>query len=155
VRLLTLGCVRILPLFLKCIPQCLFCPLLLEQVCRHCCKEIVFLTPDRPLLERHAGRCCFSVLRRKAWKDMLTLATRNDTLNRETRPPREELKWCPGCNCTRTLEHFTPLSIGVPYYRPYCNQCVPPPPHRRRRGRTGKRCEGSSDGLSLTRRVLL
>ena len=62
---------------------------------------------------------------------MVTLAARADTLNRVTRPPEEEVQWYPGCNCTRTLDHFTPLSIGVPYYRPYCNQCVSPSPHRR------------------------
>jgi hypothetical protein len=62
---------------------------------------------------------------------MVTLAARADTLNRVDITPVEEVKWCPGCNRTRTLDHFTPLSLGIPYYRPYCNDCAPLSPHQR------------------------
>ena len=62
---------------------------------------------------------------------MVMPAADADTLSRVDNTSVEELKWCPGCNHTRTLAHFTPLSIGVPYYRPYCNDCVPFTHHRR------------------------
>ena len=62
---------------------------------------------------------------------MVTPAARADILNQDDIPPIEEVKWCPGCNCTRTLDHFTPLRLGVPYYRPFCNHCAPLSPHRR------------------------
>jgi hypothetical protein len=62
---------------------------------------------------------------------MVTLAARADTLNRVDITPVEGVQWCPGCNCTRTLDHFTPLRLGVPYYRPYCNDCAPLSPHQR------------------------
>ena len=68
---------------------------------------------------------------RKASKDMVTLAARADTLNRVTRLHVEEVKWCPGCNRTLMLDQFTPLRLGVPNYRPYCNHCAPSSPHRR------------------------
>src|SRR5437879_2589355 len=67
---------------------------------------------------------------RKARKDMVTLAARANRFNRVVRTPVEERKWCPGCNRTLTIDHFTPLSIGVPSYRPYCNQCTPFLSHR-------------------------
>jgi len=54
-----------------------------------------------------------------------------DTLTQVAKTPVEGVKWCPGCNHTRTLDHFTPLRLGVPYYRPYCNDCAPLSPHRR------------------------
>jgi hypothetical protein len=62
---------------------------------------------------------------------MVTLAADADTLNRVDNTHVKGVQWCPGCNRTQTLDHFTPLSIGVPYYRPYCNYCVPLIPHRR------------------------
>lgn len=62
---------------------------------------------------------------------MVTPAARADILNQEDIPPIEEVQWCPGCNCTRTLDQFTPLRLGVPYYRPFCNDCAPLSPHRR------------------------
>jgi len=62
---------------------------------------------------------------------MVTLAASTDTLNRVDITPVEEVQWCPGCNRTRTLDHFTPLRLGVPYYRPFCNDCAPLSPHRR------------------------
>jgi hypothetical protein len=62
---------------------------------------------------------------------MVTLAARVDTLNRVDITPVEEVRWCPGCNRTRTLDHFTPLRLGVPYYRPFCNDCAPFSPHQR------------------------
>jgi hypothetical protein len=54
-----------------------------------------------------------------------------DTLTQVAKTPVEGVQWCPGCNHTRTLDHFTPLRIGIPYYRPYCNYCAPLSPHRR------------------------
>ncbi len=62
---------------------------------------------------------------------MITSAAVVDTLHRVAKMPEEEVQWCPGCNRTRTLNHFTPLRLGVPYYRPYCNDCFPLSPHRR------------------------
>lgn len=62
---------------------------------------------------------------------MSTLTARTDALDRETVLPTKGEKWCPACNHTRTLDHFTPLRLGIPYYRPLCNQCAPPSPHRR------------------------
>src|SRR5436305_9687291 len=61
---------------------------------------------------------------------MVTPAARADILNQDDISPIEEVQWCPGCNCTRTLDHFTPLRLGVPYYRPFCNDCAPLSPHR-------------------------
>ena len=62
---------------------------------------------------------------------MVTYAAVADTFNQITETPIERVQWCPGCNRTRTLDHFTPLHIGVPYYRPYCNDCIPLSLHRR------------------------
>jgi hypothetical protein len=62
---------------------------------------------------------------------MVTLAARVDSLNRVDITPVERVQWCPGCNRTQTLDHFTPLHVGVPYYRPYCNDCAPLSPHQR------------------------
>jgi hypothetical protein len=60
---------------------------------------------------------------------MIMSAAVADMLTRGDHTPVEGVQWCPGCNHTRTLDHFTPLRIGVPYYRPYCNECAPPSPH--------------------------
>ncbi len=70
---------------------------------------------------------------RKAKKDMVTLAARDSTFNRVVRSPTEERKWCPGCNRTLTIEHFTPLRRGLSSHHPYCMQCTPLASHRARR----------------------
>ncbi len=62
---------------------------------------------------------------------MVTSDAVTNTLTRVVRTPVEGVQWCPGCNRTRTLDHYTPLRLGVPYFRPYCNDCAPPTPHRR------------------------
>ncbi len=80
---------------------------------------------------RDVSRFLFLPKVRKARKDMATSTAVCDSLTQVGNTRVEGVQWCPGCNHTRTLDHFTPLRLGVPYYRPYCNECAPPLPHRR------------------------